>query len=88
MTQNPWTQAALMNDYHLGSRREAALIARENGNEPAERCGKCGEMSVHYRQTVGAYQCVRCHAIRSTPVRAEDGTYPRDEHGDYTYNWF
>lgn len=87
-TENPWTTAALANDYHLGDRREARLIAAENGNDPAEKCGKCGEMSVHYRQTVGASQCVRCHAIRVPPKEMNpDGSWPRDPAGGWLWNW-
>lgn len=60
-TENPWTAAAIANDYHLGSSGEAALIARENGTE-SRPCGKCAG-TAWYRGTVGAFQCTDCRAL-------------------------
>lgn len=71
-TANPWTNKALANDYHLGDRREARLIAEENGNDPAEACGKCGG-AAHYRHTVGAVQCTRCYSVHIRVIRVTDG---------------
>lgn len=66
MAHNPWTDEMLAKDYHLGSKREAALIARENGNDPAVRCGHCKQMKGFYKGTVGSVVCYGCGSIRVT----------------------
>ena len=62
MAHNPWTDLALANDYHLGDRREAALIAADNDNDAPVTCGQCSAKA-YYRATVGAIQCYTCRSI-------------------------
>lgn len=87
-TENPWTTKSLMNDHHLGSRREAALIERENGHQPAAICGRCGEPSAYYRYTIGAVQCIDCRAIRYGATWDQGkGDWVRDEAGEVVIRW-
>lgn len=62
---NPWTQEQLANDYHFGDRREAMLIALENGQDAPLECGKCGG-EAHYKNTIGTEKCTACGALRLT----------------------
>lgn len=74
---NPWTSEMIAKDYHLGSKREAALIARENGNEPPVKCGHCGEVKGYYKGTVGAVVCYACGSIEMRRMaRAGDKVRP------------
>lgn len=61
MARNYWTNAALLNDHHLGSAREAALIAAENGTDAPMICTRCGG-EAHYRDTILTEQCINCGA--------------------------
>lgn len=59
--ENVWTQMAIANDYHAGSRAQAALIVAEN-DRPGMVCGKCGGRA-HYKHTVGTNKCVECGSL-------------------------
>lgn len=68
MAENPYTAEALMNDYHLGSAREAALIRAENGTDTMV-CGQwatdgsgCGG-TAWYKHTIGTHKCWTCGAL-------------------------
>lgn len=76
-TENPWTTDAIVNDYHLGSRSEARMIAAENGHEPAVECGHCGRVNAFYRHTAGTVQCFSCRSLLLV----------RDEGGAAVYRW-
>lgn len=68
MAENPFTRQAIMNDMHLGSAREAALITAENGTDTMT-CGQwatdgsgCGG-TAWFKMTVGAFKCWDCGAL-------------------------
>lgn len=83
---NPWTREALMNDYHFGDKREALLIALENGQDAPIVCGECGG-EAHYKNTIGTEKCTGCGAIRISYVLDADGKFVSDGHGGWKGNW-
>lgn len=68
MAKNPFTTEAIMNDMHLGSAREAAMITAENGTDTrvcgswAEDGSGCGG-AAWYKATIGTFKCYECGAL-------------------------
>lgn len=89
MSTNPWTAEALANDYHLGDATQAAMIAAENGDDPAINCGACRARAGHYKNTIGTHKCTRCGAILLTWKQDDDGRWyqvwsdEQNQHHDY-----
>ncbi|QSL67789.1 hypothetical protein [Nocardia phage P3.1] len=87
MSRNKWTDEMLAKDYHLGSKREAALIAQENGSDPAVKCGNCGEVEGYYKGTVGAVVCYVCGSVRVRRVaRAGDQVRPTNPETGFKFD--
>jgi hypothetical protein len=83
---NPWTRQQLGADYHFGDKREAMLIALENGQDAPLVCGKCGGQA-HYKNTIGTEKCIDCGAIKIAYLTDTAGKYMADGHGGWLAKW-